>query len=191
MSEPVHPFLRQTLLRILEHTYDRYPWKSDHGEDIPQDIALDPSGALPVWWNQMERTAELLDISPEALPAVLVEDPDTLTGKRLEWRSQVSATPAEDLLLRTVLPSLALDCARILHAQENVLALPRHLGMFSDPASLMHGITKDLPPEQLMKPLARESLPMESVSEDRLESETPTSSPTTPEPLRSDHHGQD
>ncbi|MHB8354599.1 MAG: hypothetical protein ACYDCF_09235, partial [Burkholderiales bacterium] len=67
----------ELIMSILEHAYAQHPWRSE-GDDLPRDIALDPNGVLPVWWNQVQKTAALLDIPPERLPAILMRDTETL-----------------------------------------------------------------------------------------------------------------
>lgn len=165
----------ETLLRILRGTYGQYPWKAE-GDPVPVDIAMDPSGILPVWWNQVERTAALLDIPADDLPAKIVEDGGAITGKRLEWRDGASAPTAGRLLLRAILPAIAMDAMRVLHQQENVLDRPRHLDMFPESSSIVKNLTDGCSARLLMEPLAdaRERLPIEA--------ETAGNAPDVPAP---------
>ena len=183
MSESANPDYAQIFLRILKNTYERYPWKAE-GMNIPIDIAMDPSGFLPVWWNQVEQTAKLLDIAENQLPATLVEDRQAATGKRLEWREDLRLSSAEHYLFRAILPAIAMDAVHVLHQQENVLLRPRHLEMFPESRSLTNNLTAGLPVRLLMDPIidTPEQLPFEA------ENARPETSAQTPEDLASTIH---
>jgi hypothetical protein len=134
---------QQLLMDILAGSYANLPWRYD-GEDIQADIALDLSGALPVWWNQVEKTSALLGIASDRLPAMIVDDHDAMTGKKLVWKDAEDVSYDEQYLLRGLLPEIAMDAIHILHQQENILADQHHLEMFADENSITKNLIEGL-----------------------------------------------
>jgi len=128
---------------LLTGSYARLPWRHG-GEDIQEDIALDLSGALPIWWNQVEKTAALLGIAPDRLPARIVDDPDAMTGKKLVWKEAEEVSLEDQYLLRGLLPEIAMDAIHVLHQQESILADQRHLEMFADENSITKSLVEGL-----------------------------------------------
>lgn len=179
MSEHAHTLYPRLLTRLLTGAYAARPWRGEEGETIPQDVALDASGALPVWWNQIEKTAALLNIPADHLPAMIVDDPQSMTGRKLVWRDVEDLSSTDQYLLRAVLPALAMDALHVLHQQENILAQPRHLGMFPDQNALTKNLTENLPISLLIAPVAgqrEDVLPNEAAGQRRT-GEVPTPSP--------------
>lgn len=160
MPETTSTPYSQLLMRILEQTYAQHPWQSD-GETIPVDIALDVSGGLPVWWNQIAKTAALLDISEEYLPAERVADAQSLSGWKLVWKDDIALSATGDYLLRVILPALAMDAIHVLHQQEDILAQAPHLGMFPDSNALTKNLTEGLSVSQLITPCEEEPAPLQ------------------------------
>lgn len=134
---------QRLLMDLLTGSYAKLPWRYD-GEDIPADIALDPSGALPIWWNQVEKTAALLGIAADRLPARVVDDPQAMMRKTLVWKDAEDISLEDQYLLRGLLPEIAMDAIHILHQQENVLAERRHLEMFADENSITKNLVEGL-----------------------------------------------
>jgi hypothetical protein len=143
----------ELIMGILEHAYAQHPWRSE-GDDLPRDIALDPNGVLPVWWNQVQKTAALLDIPPENLPAILMRDTETLTGQKLIWEDpQVAPTPTQNYVLRAVLPAIAMDALHLLHQQEDVMNCARHPEIFlQDTQALTGNLVRGMPLPLLLNP---------------------------------------
>ncbi|MHB1631156.1 MAG: hypothetical protein ACYCQL_02890 [Acidithiobacillus sp.] len=193
MSEHAHTLYSRLLARILTGAYAAHPWRGDGGETIPQDVALDASGALPVWWSQIEKTAALLDIPADHLPAMIVDDPQSMTGRKLVWRDVENLLSADQYLLRAVLPALAMDALHVLHQQENILVQPRHLGMFPDQNALTKNLTENLPISLVIAPITGQQedvLPNEAAGQRRTDDD-PVPSPggaPSPEGTLSEEH---
>jgi hypothetical protein len=156
MSEQNHMRYPMLLMRILAGSYEKHPWRADDGDTIPQDVALDASGALPIWWNQVEKMSNLLNISSDILPAVTVDDPQSMTGRKLVWRNVENLSSTDEYLLRTILPAIAMDALHVLHQQENILVQPRHLGMFPDLNTITRNLTENLPLSLIITPIAEQ-----------------------------------
>lgn len=150
MSETNSAPYPRLLMRILANTYAAHPWRSE-GEDIPADIALDASGLLPIWWNQIEKNAALLNVPLDHLPAMIMEDSQSMTGRKLVWRDAENLSSTERHLLRALLPALAMDAIYVLHQQENVMAHPRHLEMFPDKSAMTKNLIEGLSVALLME----------------------------------------
>jgi len=140
---------QQLLMDLLAGSYEKLPWRYD-GEDIQADIALDLSGALPVWWNQVEKTAALMGISPDRLPARIVDDPQAMTKKTLVWKDAEEISLEDQYLLRGLLPEIAMDAIHILNQQENILADQHHLEMFADENSITKNLVEGLSVSMLL-----------------------------------------
>lgn len=170
-----------SLLRsILRNAYAQHPWTAD-GEVVPLDIAMDDAGCLPVWWNQIEQSAVLLDIPKAHLPAerVQTDSRHTLTGWKLVWKDDIDSpklSPTQDYLFRALLPALAMDALKILHQQEDILAPLHHLGMFPDQHALTNNLTEGLSVSNLINPCPEDRAP-----ENTLPNEAAAESPAQPE----------
>lgn len=161
---------KMVMLSILQTHYAQYPWKNEElGGEIPLDIVLYEDGGLPILWQQVQVSAQMLGIPEKLLPAELVKDEQSLSGYRIKWKNTQLYVEEENedenmrLALRTLLPALMMDSLHILHQQENVLLKGNNLGVFADENSITEVFTRNITPEMLLNPIPNDPKPTEDL----------------------------